>query len=275
MRYLRYMFVSACAVGAIAGPVVAQSDMEADASAEVEAEAAAEAGDKAEEAVEQTSVDATTTVATQAEAPPAPEPVCELHVWPTENYLGIQMGLLSGFGAIGALADMAAHDGRVATVKDLMREYLGPDIQMEELNRIGINKTLKLNDYAIIVEEPTPFNEELKENPELKAKTDAMNAKLKSGERLTDVSKPCYAELLITHVYYLKAMLYGSNLFTGFLFRDYTSGRASPKVSKGQVKNPLEEFPPKSAEMVETAKVELRDAFAKDFVEWSQKKLKK
>jgi len=35
---------------------------------------------------------------------------CELHVWPTENYIGIQMGLLSGFGIVGAVADMEAEN---------------------------------------------------------------------------------------------------------------------------------------------------------------------
>ncbi|MFT6008952.1 MAG: hypothetical protein ACI9TB_002188, partial [Parasphingorhabdus sp.] len=121
--------------------------------------------------------------------------VCELHVWPTENYLGINMGLLSGFGIVGALADQAVHQGKVTTVKGLMAEYLGPDVQMEELNKIGIEQTLKLDGYKIILEEPTPFNEDLKKDPELKAKTKAMNARLKASQRLSDSTAPCYAEL--------------------------------------------------------------------------------
>ncbi len=40
------------------------------------------------------------------------------------------------------------------------------------------------------------------------------------------------------------------------------------------VKNPLEDFPPKTPEKVEAAKLELRDAFAKDFSEYVQKKVK-
>jgi hypothetical protein len=106
------------------------------------------------------------------------------------------MGLLSGFGIVGALADQAAHDGRVKTVKGLMAEYLGPDVQMEELNKIGIAQTLKLDGYQIILEEPTPFNEDLKKDPELKAKTKAMNARIKGKQRLSDSTAPCYAELV-------------------------------------------------------------------------------
>jgi len=207
------------------------------------------------------------------EAASADTAKCELHVWPTENYIGIQMGLLSGFGVVGAVADLAAHDGRVKSVKDLMREYLGPDVQMEELNKLGIQKTLQLQDYKIIVEAPTPFNEDLKTNPELKAKVKAMNARIKAGERLSDSKHPCYAELVTTHIFYHKAMMYGSNLFTGWIYREFGDKPKATKTATGQVKNPLENFPPKTPETVEPAKAELRDAYSKDFVEYVAKKV--
>lgn len=206
-------------------------------------------------------------------APAAPVARCELHVWPTENYLGVNMGLLSGFGIVGAIADLEAHKGRVATVKDLMREYLGPEVQLAELNRIGIQQTLKLADYAIVVEKPTPFNEDLKNNPELKASAKAMNARIKAGKRLTDSTHPCYAELVTTHIFYHKAMMYGSNLFTGWIYREFGDKPLATKTATGQVKNPLEEFPPKAEDKIEAAKAELRDAYAKDFVEYVAKKV--
>ena len=198
---------------------------------------------------------------------------CELHIWPTHNYLGINMGLLSGFGIVGVLADQAVHEDKVQTVKDLMAQYLGPDVQMEELNRIGITKTLKLEGYKIVMEEPTPFNEDLKDNPELKAKVKAMNAQIKAKKRLSNSTAPCYAELATTHIFYHKAMMYGSNLFTGFIYREFSDKPLATKVAKGQVKNPLEFFPPKMPEDVGKAKVELRDAYSKDFVEYVEKKV--
>lgn len=199
---------------------------------------------------------------------------CELHVWPTHNYLGINSGLLSGFGLVGALADQAAHKDRVQTVKDLMRDYLGPEVQMDELNKIGILKALKLPDnYKIIIEEPTPFNEDLKKDPALKAKTKAMNATIKAKKRLTDSKSPCYAELITTGIFYHKAMMYGSNLFTGWIYRDFGDKPLAVRTNGGAVKNPLENFPPKTPEMVEPAKIELRDAFSKDFNEYLAKKV--
>lgn len=202
-----------------------------------------------------------------AEAP------CELHVWPTNNYLGFNSGLLSGFGVVGALADAAAHDGKVKTVKDLMREYLGPEVQMEELGKLGVAETLRLQGYRIIVEEPTPFNEDLKKDPALKAKAKAMNATVKAGKRLSDSKSSCYAELITTHIFYHKAMMYGSNLFTGWIYREFGDKPLATRVARGQVKNPLEDFPPKTPEKLEAAKLELRDAFSRDFAEYVQKKV--
>jgi len=199
---------------------------------------------------------------------------CELHVWPTDNYLGMNTGLLSGFGLVGAVADVEAHKGRVQTVKDLMRDYLGPEIQMEELNRIGLLASLNLPaETRIVVEEPTPFNEDLKNNPELKAKTKAMNDTLKAGKRLSSSRSTCYSELIVTMLFYQKAMMYGSNLFAGILFRNFGDKEVTT-ASAGAVKNPLEEFPPKTADKVDAAKAELRDAFAKDYREWLAKKKK-
>lgn len=210
--------------------------------------------------------------AQDAEPAPAPAP-CELHVWPTENYLGIQTGLLSGFGALGAVADIAAHDGRVRTVKDLMRDYLGPEVQLAELDKAGLVSRLGLTgEWVVVIEEPTPWSEEFKERPELKARAKAINARIKAGKRLTESTNPCYAELVTTHIFYHKAMMYGSNLFTGWVFREFDGAKVKVKA-QGQVKNPLEAFPPKSEELVETAKVELRDAYAKDFAEYVEKKL--
>lgn len=199
--------------------------------------------------------------------------ICELHVWPTQNYIGINLGLFSGFGLVGAVADLAAHDGRVKNVKELMAEYLGPEIQMEELGKVNIADTLKLRGYRIVVEDPTPFKEDAKKNPAVKVKIKAINARIKSGQRLSSSKNTCYAELITTHIFYHKAMMYGSNLFTGWTYREFGDKPLATKVATGQVKNPLENFPPKTPEMIPAAKLELRDAYAKDFGEYVQKKV--
>lgn len=208
-----------------------------------------------------------------APAPPAGTEACELHVFPTENYIGFNSGLLTGFGPVGAVADMEAHKGKVATVKDLMKDYLGPEIQLAELEKVNYLAKLGVANYRVIIEPPTPSGEAVKADPALKAKIKALNADLKAGKRITSSTNPCYAEFLLVSIFYFKAMMYGSNLLVGTQFRDFSKGGA-PVISIGAVKNPLEKFPPKTADMVEPAKAELRDAFAKDFLEWTEKKLK-
>ncbi len=257
-------FVLLCA------PLAAQ-EVENTVAAEDIAATQAEAPDVAEAAEE--AIEPAQEAMPEAEPAAAVTPECELHVWPTENYLGVKMGLFSGFGLIGALADQAGHAQGVRTVKDLMREYLGPEVQLEELNRLDYMTKLGLDagKYAVIVHEPTPWNEDLKDNPELKAEVRVMNDKIKNGQRLTDSANACYAELITTHIFYHKAMMYGSNLFTGWNWRQF-DGNKIVTQGKGQVKNPLEHFPPKEEAMIEPAKAELRDAYAKDFDEWVVKK---
>lgn len=217
-------------------------------------------------------------VANAQEAAPAPaEPAvqseCELHVFPTENYIGFNSGLLSGFGLVGAIADEAAHKDRVASVNSLMKDYLGPEVQLAELEKINYRERLGVGNWRVIIEPPTPSNEAVKADPELKARVKLLNADLKAGKRITASTNPCYAEFLLVSIYYFKAMMYGSNLLVGTQFRDFSKG-GKPIISIGAVKNPLEVFPPKKPEDVGAAQAELRDAFAKDFIEWTEKKLK-
>lgn len=67
--------------------------------------------------------------------------------------------------------------------------------------------------------------------------------------------------------------MYGSNLFTGWIYRDFGDQQLVRHEGRGQVKNPLEHFPPKTADQVDAAKAELRDAYSKDFVEYVAKKV--
>ncbi len=55
--------------------------------------------------------------------------------------------------------------------------------------------------------------------------------------------------------------------------RGFDGKPLATKVSTGQVKNPLEFFPPKTPEDIDKAKVELRDAYSKDFAEYVDKKV--
>ncbi|MBD8678507.1 hypothetical protein [Sphingomonas sp. CFBP 13720] len=161
------------------------------------------------------------------------------------------------------------------TVKDRMRGDLGPEVQIEELRKADVAGVLGLSGYRIVVEPPLPTIEDAKADPAVKKTVKEMAAKLKGKVRLSDATVPCYAELVGGGIMYHKAMMYGSNLFAGWIFRDFgkTAGTL-PKFFSGAVKNPLEKFPAKTPEDTEVATAELRDAYAKDFVEYVEKKVR-
>jgi hypothetical protein len=205
---------------------------------------------------------------------PAPSQECELHVWPTANYRSFSAGLLAGLGPLGAVADAEAHKDQVKTIVDLMRDYLGPDAQIEELNKAGLVKALKLDGYRVIVEERHPLPEEIKKDPKVQERANAINARLKSGDRLTSSTASCYAELIGAQIFYHRAPMYGSNLFAEWVYREFPATGKVTRTTDGMVKNPLENFPPKAEDKVEAAKLELRDAYAKDFAEYVAKKVK-
>jgi len=216
---------------------------------------------------------AASAAAAAQDAPAAP--ACELHVWPTETYIGINMGLLSGLGPIGAVADVEAHKDRVATVKDLMKGWLGPEIQMEELVKADYKARLGVAGHTVIMHPALPTPEEAKADPAIAARRKETAARIKAGQRLSDSKAACYAELMVDYIFYFKAMMYGSNLFTNWIFRDFgPTGAKVVRMGNGQVKNPLEQFPPKTPDLIPAAKAELRDAYAKDFAEYVAKKVK-
>jgi len=210
----------------------------------------------------------------------APSPVsmtssssCELHIFPTKNYLAINTGVLVGLGPIGVVADIEGHKNRVKTVKELMAEILTPEAQIEQLNKVGILSTLKLPaDTAIIVEPPFPSAEDYKRDPLIKEKMKSVLADEKAGKRFTASASRCYSELVTAYIFYQKAAMYGTRLFTMWKFRDFQGKSTVVRTAKGQVENSASGFPPQSSDGLETSRQALLGAFAKDFTKWQDLK---
>lgn len=201
---------------------------------------------------------------------------CELHIWPTENYLGMKMsGLGMMGGALGALIDHEATKGTVATVTQQMHDDLPPEAQVELLRSADVAASLGLAGYTIVVEPAVPSDAAGKADPAVKAALRAMDAKQRKGERLSAATTPCYAELVGDHIFYVKKPLVGTNLFVQWTFRDFgRDGGPKPRRFPGQVKNPLKAFPAGTPEQADAARADLRDAYAKGFVEYVAKKVR-
>lgn len=194
------------------------------------------------------------------DAAPVDPSQCELHVWASDQYESMSMGLLSGFGAVGAVIDQAGRGSERVTIKDLMADYLDPPAQYSALSRLNPAAQLGMPNARIVWHEDMLALEQRKDIKKIKG-------------RLSESKAACYGELINGVIFYHRAAMYGSNLFGGFVYRDFT-GASTPTVSVGKVKNPLEVFPPKAPNDVEAAKAELVDAWGKDFNEFVQKKLR-
>lgn len=201
---------------------------------------------------------------------------CELHIWPTENYRGMKMsGLGMLGGALGGALDQAANKDKVATTTDLMRADLSPEAQVEALRAADVTGMLGLTGYTVIIEPAVPSDAAAKADPTVKATLRTMQASLKSGKRLSNATTPCYAELVGGELFYVKKPLVGTNLFAKWTFRDFgRDGGARLRSFPGQVKNPLAIFPARTPDQADAAKADLRDAYAKGFVEYVAKKVR-
>jgi hypothetical protein len=196
-----------------------------------------------------------TTAAPLAAAPvAAPAPTCELHVFPTIEGKAMTTTMLSGFGIIGAIADAAANKDRNISEAEYLKEALGPRLQIEALKSVDLIGNLKLQPSQIIFETPIADR----------------NITTKVQARLSSSTAPCYAELIVTQNFYTKKAIYGRSLNNRFIFKDFRGGKTTADLVKGRGGNGLSHFPPKTTDETEVAEQDLREAFAKNFVEFAK-----
>jgi hypothetical protein len=184
----------------------------------------------------------------------APSPSCELHVFPTLEGQALTMGLLSGFGIIGAVADAAANKDRNISEAQYLKEALGPRLQTEALKSINLPESLSLPPSQVIFE--TPISDR--------------SVTTKATTRLTPSTAPCYIELIITQNFYKKTAIYGRSLNNRFILKDFRDGKVKAALVKGRGGNGLKFFPPKTTDETEAAERELREVFAKNFLEFAK-----
>jgi hypothetical protein len=184
----------------------------------------------------------------------APVPACELHVFPTLEGQAMTTGWLSGFGAIGAIADAAANKDRNVSDAAYLKEALGPRLQVEAMKSMDIAAMLKLPPSQVIYE------------------TAIADRKIttKATTRLTGSTASCYAELIVTENLYVKRAIYGRSLNNRFVFKNFRDGKTSAELVKGRGGNGLTSFPPQNTDETEAAEKDLRTAFAANFTEFAK-----
>jgi hypothetical protein len=188
--------------------------------------------------------------------PPAPAAAsgCELHVWPAERMTSQTTGWLSGFGAAGAIADVASHAGRDTNNRAQMATALDSATQLDALASLSLVTLLGLPEGTAIVRHETPLERH------------TMN-RIKT--RRSESTANCYYELITADVAYRKAAIYGRSLRTLFMVRDFGNDQRIDFEYKAWGGNGLSHFPPREGEDVTAALQELVDVFKRNFEEYA------
>jgi hypothetical protein len=191
-------------------------------------------------------------VAVEAVSSPAAvaEPQCELHVWPAERFQAVTSGGGAAFGLLGALVDAAAHAEGDKARRSHLASVLDSEGQIDALQHLNLVSLLKLPASKIVTH----------------AEALDRTTVYKIMDRRSQSASPCYAELIVTDVFYQKAMMWGRSLRTSFMLREF-NGNGQPGVRKTTGGNGLKIFPAKEGEDTSAADAELVGVFQKNFQE--------
>ena len=227
------------------------------ASAPVRAQDAATATPGTPPTAQTAAAPALATPASAEAAPPAaavsqaqPAPQCELHVWPAERFQAMTTGLL-----MGGLLDAAIHAEGDKARRSHLASALDSEGQLEALQKLDLVTLLHLPPSKVV-----PHAEALDRKTINKVVT-----------RRSNSTAPCYAELMVTDVFYQKAAIWGKSLRTSFMLRNFTANPSKPLVKRTTGGNGLKIFPAKEGEDTTTADAELVSVFQKDFTEAAPK----
>lgn len=196
----------------------------------------------------------TAAAATIAAAVPVEAPGCELHVWPAERMASMTTGWLGG-----GLIDAAIHANRDASNRALLASALDSPSQLEALKRVDLLKMLGRKPETVIIVHDKPLDRP------------TMN---KVKTRRAESQSPCYSELIVADVLYMKAAIYGRSLRTLFMFRDFGNDQKIDFEYKAWGGNGLKLFPPNEGEDSIAALDELGSVFRLNFEEYSNNQRK-
>jgi hypothetical protein len=202
---------------------------------------------------------AATAPATTAPAPTlaaAAPAACELHIWPAARVGAITQGAGSMFGLIGAIADAAAHADQNKRDKAFITSVLDPAAQARALKEMDLPTTLNLPASTVITHD---------EGIELTSETTG---------RLAQSSAPCYYDVVVRQLFYLKTATTKGKMRTFIMVRG-ANGNSRVVNYKDSANHALEMKLPGEGEDATPASTALIDAFKADVAEFSAKFVRK
>ena len=198
----------------------------------------------------------TASMASAEGVPSTPGATCELHVWPAARVVAITSGAGSYFGLIGGLLDAAAHADQNKRDKAFIIAALDPAAQARALRQMNLPSSLNLPRATVITHD---------EGIELTS--------AKTG-RLAPSTSPCYYDVVIRQLFYVKSATTKGKMRTFILVRGANGARGVIDY-KDSANHALDVKLPKEGEDVGPANLALIDAFKADVAEFSAKFVRK
>ena len=186
----------------------------------------------------------------------SPAPTCEMHIWPAARVNAVTQGAGSMFGLIGAMIDAASNANRNKRDKAFITAALDPAAQARALRELDLPTALALPSSTIITHD---------EGIELKSDMTG---------RLTNSAAPCYYDVVIRQLFYLKAATTKGKMRTFIAVRG-ANGKARVIDYKDSANHALDVKLPEEGEDATVANRALIDAFKANVTEFSAKFVRK
>lgn len=213
----------------------------------------------AAEAVSTTSV-APVAAATPNAAPAAAAvptaPTCELHIWPAARVAAVTQGAGSMFGLVGALIDAASNANRNKRDKAFITAALDPAAQARALRELNLPTLMSLPAASIITHD------------------EGIDLKSDMTGRLSQSSAPCYYDVVVRQLFYLKTATTKGKMRTFIAVRG-ANGQTRVVDYKDSANHALDVKLPEEGEDATLASQALINAFKADVTQFSEKFVRK
>lgn len=221
-------------------------------------------------------------------AMPAPQssnsgPFCELHIFPTLDYINSSPEYARPPGTYGSglLGDFIGQKQKSGSGKfipsglDQMKTLLTPEIQVQEIKANGILDLLKLpSDTKIVVEAPLPSEDQAKSDPSFAPYYAQYTKALKKSVAISTSTAACYRELRVVYASLSKGL--GSLKFsTSFTYRTFDQSHSETHIYDGERSVPKpEHFPALLDDQMGEAGTDIRRAFTQILKDWITHRVK-
>lgn len=183
-----------------------------------------------------------------ADLPAAPAGACELHIWPAERFMAHAAGFGIGFGLIGGIADAVGHQEGDKKRGGALAGALDGSRQLAAIEAADPAAALHLASYQVVTH-----------NEVLDPKTISAKARHAAS------ASPCYAELIVSGIVYVKGPMRAPVLTADFVYRKFGAKQkpVSSYHNSMHVDAKIEQG--REPEGIAAADQQLADAFAEDF----------